>query len=74
MSATAETMQRVAELMGEHFDGFLVVGVSDLDDERQAVRMEIGGGMHRAIGLAEHAKQELLCTPPDTFEPDTPGE
>lgn len=72
MSAAAETMEKVAEMMGEHFDGFLVIGIETIGagrEAREAIRMEIGGGTHAAIGLAERAKHELLSTPSE-FEPD----
>lgn len=63
MSAQGEAIDKAAEIMGEHFAGFLIVGLEQLGDDRnspEGIRLEIGGGQHTAIGLAARASSILL--------------
>lgn len=53
-------IERIADILREHFDGGLVAVVADADDHREISTVFWHGGGMRAMGLAVEAKLKLL--------------
>jgi hypothetical protein len=57
--AQEEVLDRVSELLREHFEGY-VLSVVDETDEGKLAQIQYHGGLLQAIGLARASEQKLL--------------
>jgi hypothetical protein len=58
-AAQEEVLDRVRELLREHFDGYLLSVVDEVDEGKMAM-IQYHGGLLQAIGLARASEQKLL--------------
>lgn len=60
--AQKQTLEKIHELIREHFDAGVVIVETDTEDEKKGEDREIGwhGGITRAVGLCKIAELRFL--------------
>lgn len=59
MDAETQALNKARELLGEHFENFVIVTENE-GEHGAEVTFRCGGSLHAAIGLCSRAHHELL--------------
>lgn len=68
-AAQNDALDRVKEILREHFEGSLLIVAGDVGDHREETRVLYHGGWLAAIGMIEEARV-TLCVPRVVIEQD----